>query len=147
MVICTNLNICHFTGSIDQQPIQVDYKLWRLPVKVHIDDKRLRKMFPHLATELEGREQGVLIDAIRSDTQTEGKAFPSKSTTYIPDVIDFIRRCDNEPQAEEIIDYLAKRGEVSHNYAQRLKRQLKEKGVRSFGAKKEEGYYLKRGGL
>jgi hypothetical protein len=127
--------------------MEVGYKLWRLLVKMHIDKKRFRKIFPNIANEMEGKEQGVEIDSIRSDIQTGDKASPSKFATYIPDVIDFIRRCDNEQQAEEIINYLAKRGEVSHNYAQRLKRQLKEKGVRSFGTKKEEGYYLKQGGL
>jgi len=127
--------------------MEVGYKLSRFLVKMHIERKRFGKMFPHIAKEMEGKEQGVEIDSIRSDIQTGEKASPSKFATYMPDVIDFIRRCDNEQQAEEIINYLEKRGEVGRNYAERLKRQLKEKGVRSFGAKKEEGYYLKQGGL
>lgn len=114
---------------------------------MQIDKRRFRKMFPHLAKELEGEEQRVTINSIRSDVETGEKAAPNKFATYMPDVISFIRRCDNEQQAEEIIDYLEKRGEVSHNYAQRLKRQLKERGVRSFGTKKEEGYYLKQSGF
>lgn len=104
-------------------------------------------MFPHLAKELEGREQRVAIDSVRSDVQTGDKAWSDKFATYMPDVIDFLRRCDNEKQAEEIINYLEKRGEISFDYAQRLRKQLDEKGVRSFGTKKEEGYYLKQGGL
>lgn len=104
-------------------------------------------MFPHLAKELEGREQRVAIDSVRSDVQTGEKASSDKFATYMPDVIDFLRRCDNEKQAEEIINYLEKRGEISFDYAQRLRKQLDEKGVRSFGTKKEEGYYLKQGGL
>ena len=39
------------------------------------------------------------------------------------------------------------RGEISGEYAGRLRKQLKEKGVRSFGSKKEEDYYLKQGAL
>ena len=113
---------------------------------MQIDKKRFRKTFPHLAKELEGKEQRVAINSIRSDVQTGEKA-SNKFATYMPDVIDFLRRCDNEQQAEEIINYLEKRGQVSRNYAQRLRKQLKEKGVRSFGAKKKEGYYLKQGGL
>jgi hypothetical protein len=61
----------------------------------------------------------------------------------VPDVIDFIRRCDTEEQAEEIIAYMEKRGEIEKQYAERLRKQLKDKGVRSFGPKKEENYYLK----
>ncbi len=127
--------------------MEVGYNLRRFLVKMRIERKRFGKMFPHIAKEMEGEEQGVEIDSIRSDIQTGETASPSKFATYMPDVIDFIRRCDNEQQAEEIINYLERRGEVSRNYAQKLKRQLKEKGVRSFGTKKEEGYYLKQGGL
>ncbi len=111
------------------------------------DKRQFRKMFPHLARELEGGEQRIPITSIRSDAKTGEKASSDKFATYIPDVIDFLRRCDNGQQAEEIINYMEKRGEVSRNYAQRLRKQLKEKGVRSFGTKKEEDYYLKRGGL
>ena len=50
-----------------------------------------------------------------------------------------------EEQAEEIIAYLEKRGEVERPYAEKLRKQLKEKGVRSFGPKKEKDYYLKHG--
>jgi hypothetical protein len=63
----------------------------------------------------------------------------------VPDVIDFIRRCDTEEQAEEIIGYMEKRGEIEKQYARKLREQLKDKGVRSFGPKKEEDYYLKHG--
>jgi hypothetical protein len=66
---------------------------------------------------------------------------------YNPDAVDFIRRCDTEQQAEEIIAYLEKRGELGKPHALRLRRQLKEKGVRSFGPKKEHDYYIKHGGL
>jgi len=66
---------------------------------------------------------------------------------YNPDVIDFLRRCDNEKQAYEIIDYLEKRKEISAEYASQLRKQLRERGVRSFGSKKEDGYYLKQAGF
>jgi len=108
-----------------------------------IDKKRFRKMFPHLAEELEGREHKIAITSVRSDFQTGEKGSSKKFARYMPDVIDFIRRCDNEEQAEEVVSYMEKRGEVSREYAQRLRKQLKEKGVRSFGSKKEEDYYLK----
>jgi len=110
---------------------------------VEIEKKRFRKMFPHLAEELEGKEHVTPITSVRSDLQTGENASSKKFANYMPDVIDFIRRCDNDQQAEEIINYLEKRGEVDREYAGRLRRQLKEKGVRSFGSKKEEDYYSK----
>lgn len=111
---------------------------------MEIDKKRFRKMFPHLAKELEGEEHKIAITSVRSDPQTGEKAYSKRFVGYTPDVIDFIRRCENGQQAEEIISYLEERGEISSEYAQRLRKQLKEKGVRSFGSKKEEDYYLKR---
>jgi hypothetical protein len=66
---------------------------------------------------------------------------------YEPTVIDFVRRCETEKEAEDIINYLEKRGELTKEYAMQLRRQLKKEGVRSFGPKKEENYYFKKGGL
>ena len=108
-------------------------------------------MFPHLAKEMEegtenSDEHKIQINSVRSSIETEEK-ISGKFGTYMPDAIDFLRRCDNEKQAKEIIDYLEKKGEITPEYARKLRRQLREKGVRSFGTKKEEGYYLKQGGL
>jgi hypothetical protein len=61
--------------------------------------------------------------------------------------VDFIRRCDTEVQAEEIIAYLQKKGEISKENAEQMRCQLKRDGVRSFGPKKEEYHYFKEGGL
>jgi len=112
-----------------------------------IDKEKFRKMFPHLAKELEAKEHKVAITSVRSDLQTGEEACSRKFAGYMPDVIDFLRRCDNGQQAEEIIDYLERKGEITRDYAKRLRKQLKEKGVRSFGAKKEDDYYLKQAGF
>lgn len=114
---------------------------------MEIDKERFKRMFPNLTKEMETREHRMPITSIRSDLQTGERSASRGFDNYMPDVIDFIRRCDNEQQAEEIIKYLEKRKEISHEYARRLKKQLREKGVRSFGSKKEEGYYLRQGGL
>lgn len=104
-------------------------------------------MFPNLAKEMEAKEQRIAITSVRSDLQIAEEASSRKFAGYMPDVIDFLRRCDKEHQAKEIIDYLERREEISHDYAKRLRKQLKEKGVRSFGSKKEDDYYLKQAGL
>jgi len=114
---------------------------------MEIDKERFKRMFPHLTKELGTKEHRIPITSIRSDLQTGEESSSRGFDTYMPDVIDFVRRCDNEQQAIEIINYLEKRKEINHKYARRLKKQLKEKGVRSFGSKKEEGYYLRQGRL
>ena len=112
---------------------------------MEIDKERFKKMFPHLAKELESGKDKVELTSIRSDVQTGERSSTKKFSGYIPDVIDFLRRCDNEEPTEEKIHYQEKKGEITPQYAQRLKKQLKKKVVRSFGQKKEEDYYLKKG--
>ena len=116
-------------------------------VAVEIDKELFKRLFPHLARELELGEHRVAITSVRSDVEVGERAASHRFTGYMPDVIDFLRRCDDEAQGEEIISYLERRGEISHEYAERLRKQLREKGIRSFGPKKEDGYYFKHGGL
>ncbi len=112
---------------------------------MELNRKSFKKMFPNLAEEMESDENKVDVGSVRTDGQIGEKAASDRSAHYVPDIIDFIRRCDTNEQAEEIIAFLEKKGEVEKTYAQRLRRQLKEKGVRSFGPKKEQDYYLKHG--
>ena len=128
-----------------------------------IDKKSLKKLFPNLYEELETSENKVPIDAVRKNPQeaeeaAEGEELweeESESCTETPDrlrhfnpcAVDFIRRCDTEAQAEEIIVYLQKKGEITREYAEELRCRLKQGGVRSFGPKKEENYYFREGGI
>ena len=114
---------------------------------MEIDKKRFKKMFPNLSKELELGDSKVAINSVRTDSDTTEKAFSEKFRHYNPTAVDFIRRCDTELQAEAIIAYLEKRGELTMEYGEELRKQLKKEGVRSFGSKKEENYYFKQGGL
>jgi hypothetical protein len=114
---------------------------------VELDKEAFKKLCPNLAKELESSKHKVAVNSVRTDIQTGEIAASERFVRYMPDVIDFIRRCDTEEQAEEIISYMEKKGEIEKQYAKKLKKQLKEKGVRSFGSKKEENYYFKHGGL
>ncbi len=130
-----------------------------------LDKKSLKKMFPHLYDELETGEVKVPIDAVRKNPlEAEEAAMgveyeceeeelapcaeaPSKLRHFYPSAVDFIRRCDTEAQAEEIISYMQKKGEISKENAEQMRCQLKQKGVRSFGPKKEENHYFREGGI
>jgi hypothetical protein len=130
-----------------------------------IDNKSLKKMFPHLYRELsdENNENKVSIDAVRADPETAERAVeiqdvceeeflePTQKTDKLrhfnPSAVDFIRRCDTEAQAQEIISYLQKKGELTVEEAKELECKLKREGVRGFGPKKEENYYFREGGI
>ena len=133
-----------------------------------VDKEYLKKMFPNLYKELERGECKVSIDSLRrnpqeaeveaegaetDDEEEKAKAEPNETVNpdklrhFNPCVVDFIRRCDTEAQAKEIIAYLQKKGEITKKYACELRRQLKRDGVRSFGPKKEENHYFREGGI
>jgi hypothetical protein len=112
-----------------------------------LEKDKLRKIFPNLAEEMENKNCETKITAVRSEADTAEKAVAKKFAGYTPDIIDYLRRCDKAEQAEEIICYMEKRQEISPDYAKKLRKQLKTKGVRSFGAKKEDDYYLKQDGF
>jgi hypothetical protein len=130
-----------------------------------IDKKSIKKIFPHLYEELETGEVKVPINAVRKNPVEAEEAAtgeecedcteeefvctetPDKLRHFNPSAVDFIRRCDTEAQAEEIIAYLQKKGEITKENAEQMRCQLKRDGVRSFGPKKEEYHYFKEGGL
>src|SRR5665647_969559 len=125
-----------------------------------IDKKSIKKIFPHLYDELETGEVKVPINAVRKNPLEAEEAAvgkeceecpeeevssctetPDKLRHFNPSAVDFIRRCDTEAQAEEIIVYLQKKGEITKEKAEQMRCQLKRDGVRSFGPKKEEYHY------
>ena len=88
---------------------------------------RCRRGFKH-GKELEGVEMAAPVQGVRSEE------------TRDLDIIRVIRRCDNEEQVVEIINYMLKRGEISQEHADNILKQLKESGLRSFGSKVTWGH-------
>ena len=105
-----------------------------------MEKKEFKKKFPKLATEIESGEGKADIE-FHAERPTPSRKFAG----HEPDAIDFIRRCTTEDQAYEIIEYLEKRGEVTKEAADELCKQLREEGLRSFGRKKEHGFYEREG--
>lgn len=108
------------------------------------EDGEFREVFPALNKELEEKTTKTFkIDGVRTmaeETESKGEA-----KTFTPDVIDYIRRCDTESQAFEIVDFLMKQNEINASQAREIKSQIKADGLRSFGAKKEKDHYLHHG--
>ena len=101
-----------------------------------MEDKKeyIKKSFPNLFNEIEKDDNKIPINSVRSNTDAAERYASGK----LPDVIDYLRRCKDEKEAIEIIDYMEKRGEISDSYAKKLRIQLLQKGLKSFGKKKEE---------
>lgn len=105
-----------------------------------MENKEFKKKFPKLANEL---EQGVGKAELKFEVE---KPKPKrKFAGYDPNVIDFIRRCTNETQALEIIEYMKTREEITFDEAEALCKQLEDEGLKSFGKRKTPGYYEREG--
>jgi hypothetical protein len=105
-----------------------------------MDRDDFKKRYPALAKEM---EEGKGKADLRFEV--EAPQPKRKFAGYEPGVLDFLRRCSCDEEALEIIEYMKGRGEVTGEEAEALCAQLREKGVRSFGSKKEPGHYEKEG--
>jgi hypothetical protein len=107
-------------------------------------DEEFRDDFPALAEEMsEKRTLTHRIDGVR--TMSDEPEEKPKHKTFLPDIVDYIRRCDTVNQAIEIVDWMLNQNEISTSDARAIKSQLKADGLRSFGAKKEKDHYLHHG--
>jgi hypothetical protein len=103
-----------------------------------MDVDEARKEFPHLTKEIEDKKMRVRIDSIRSDPDLVDK---KSLSGFLPDAVDYIRRCETVEEAMQIIDFLEEHKELVLEEAVRLRAQLKAMGIKSFGSKKKPGYY------
>jgi len=106
------------------------------------NDDEFRTAYPALNKELESGTAKVGINGVRTMSE---KTDTTSTERFLPDVVDYIRRCDTMDQAVEIINYVLKRGEINTKQAREFKSQLKAQGLRSFGTKKETDHYLHHG--
>ena len=108
-----------------------------------MNKKEFKKKFPALFKELEQRETKIQSGELSNSNKGNKDMFQG----YTPTARDYLRRCNTKEQAEKTIKYLVKKGEIEESYVNILLKQLREKGLRSFGPKKEDGYYLRRSGI
>ena len=107
---------------------------------VEIEKEDFKKKFPLLYEEIENDTASISINESTDLDNKHGDIFKG----YIPTAIDYLRRCETNEQAKQTIEYLLKKREITKEYGRKLQKILKEKGLRGFGPKKEDDYYLKK---
>ena len=107
---------------------------------MEIDEREFKRLFPNLYREITGKKMSLPIDAVRT-TPEEAEKEAGRREPSLPGPVDYLRRCDTDEEAIDVIDYLERRGEIDGEEAEKLRKQVRERGVRSFGSKKEWGYY------
>jgi len=102
---------------------------------------RFKKLFPHLAREMESGPSKADVNDNIENGEPKANDEARKWAGYDPDVVDFIRRCETVGQAEEVVNYMESRGDITAERAAEIRKQIVEEGLRSFGPKKEERFY------
>jgi hypothetical protein len=102
---------------------------------MEFDNREFRRKFPHLYKELGEPEEE---DSIRPIDQDKNPLLAGDCTS---EVISYLRRARTDDEALEVISYLKGRGEILEEQASDLRRQIEERGVRSFGDLKTWGHY------
>jgi hypothetical protein len=110
-----------------------------------MEKKDFKRLFPHIADEIETGASKVDINKATEPTRSTDPSYVEdrKYAGFQPGAVDFIRRCRKPQEAEEIINYLEKKGDVSKEVALALHKQLKDGGLSSFGPHKGPGFYEK----
>lgn len=102
--------------------------------------KTFKDKYPNLSQELETQPPTLKLNVAKQDPpNAQSPTNPLKG--FIPTAIDYLRRCSTVEEAEEIISYLEESKEISSEEAKRLRHQLHNQGLESFGPKKTTGYY------
>ncbi len=107
-------------------------------VEEEIEEEEFNDVFPSLFRDIKDGEKSIMEEELRTSACSK-KA--RKFRGHIPGAIDFICRCKSDQEAEEIIDYLLRKGEITEEHADNLKKQLQEKGLKYFGEHRTPGYY------
>jgi hypothetical protein len=105
---------------------------------MEFDEREFRRKFPHLYEELEDSTPEGKDDSESSEVQD---AEPDTSDKYSAEAVSYIRRAHSNEEAIEVVDYLRKRGELPAHEASTIIKQIRERGVRSFGSLKTWGHY------
>jgi hypothetical protein len=98
------------------------------------DVEDFKKKYPRLADELLGGKTKHLKLKVELIDPWRG---------YVPTVVDYIRRCKSIEEANEVLDYLVKRSELTVEEAEKYREILRNEGIEAFGGRKEDNYYYK----
>ncbi|MGB5911275.1 MAG: DUF2095 family protein [Promethearchaeia archaeon] len=121
-------------------------------LKIAYEKSELEKQYPNLISEISNKKKSIKIDSVDFNIESKSKAKNiTKTKDYKedlnnPGVIDFVRRCTNNDEALEILDYLFKRKEINLEFYKKLKNQISKKDglkklIKECGGPKKPGYY------
>jgi len=124
-------------------------------LKITFDKEDMRIYLPNLIEEISNQKKSIKIDSVNYEIEKNNDKKKIKRNSYKseelinPTALDFIRRCSNDQQALEILDYLLRRKEISQDDYNSYKQKIEKEGgldklIKESGGFKKSGYYLKK---
>jgi hypothetical protein len=124
-------------------------------LNIAYDKGELKKFYPHLMDEISDQKKIVNIDSVKMEIEQEIEEDEVVQNNQIPTelinpgTIDFIRRCTNDNEAFEILDYLLNRNEITSEEYTTYKNQIQREGglkklIDKCGGPKKPGYYYEK---
>lgn len=107
----------------------------------------IQEHFPTLHTELTAKNMSLGISEVKSGVGLSPKQYEDNAdplNNYDPDLFDFLARATTEEEGYEIIDFLAKQGQISSKTAQNIRSQIKSSGIRSLGPERSKNHYFRK---
>ncbi len=104
------------------------------------DPETFKEKFPSIFKEMEKGDNTLDVDGVRTKSEDDEEG-SKKGKSPDPGAVDYIRLCDEDEEALEIIDYMEEEGKIDPEYAEELRDQLDSRGLSSFGPKREPGEY------
>jgi hypothetical protein len=120
-----------------------------LSVKQEITTDDLKDKFPHLHSEMTEKMMQLNIEDVEGDIALSDEtdsplASADPFRNFEPSTLDYIYRAKTDEEAEEIIQFSLKQGNITPEEAKDFFEQLREKGVRSFGPIRTSGHYFRK---
>ncbi len=124
-------------------------------LKISYDKEEFNKEFPHLIKEISTRKKSIKINSVDKNVEQRNEEknrelnnlYPNE--LYNPGMIDFLRRCTKNEEANEILDYLMERKEITQQDYSKYKNIISQEGglkqlIDEYGGLKRPGYYMKK---
>ncbi|MFW9819045.1 MAG: DUF2095 family protein [Candidatus Thorarchaeota archaeon] len=124
-------------------------------LKISYDRDEISDQFPHLLEEISTKKKSLKIESINMNVEQENEIEPQNSNNLYPNelhhpsVLDFLRRCSENEEAIDILEYLMERKEITlEDYIKYKKIISQEGGLKQLidenGGLKRPGYYMRK---
>ncbi len=137
----------HPKGS--KKPLRKKNSLKTFSIDQNVTIDEISENLPVLYAELTNKKMSMSIEEVKDNSifpslRKEEKQDQDPLSNYTPSVYDFLGRAKTDEEGFEIIDFLAKQGNISSETETEITKKLKISGIRFFGSIRSSNYYFRK---